>query len=281
VFRLVVLGAVGAVVVTIAARSHTPVARTAPAATEPAATVERAGAGEGPATRIARDPGAERAAVDRFLQAGSPIYCGGSAKPMVALTFDDGPGPYTRRTLAVLRSHGARATFFLVAKEIDGWPALKDVPKEEARDHAIGDHTYDHIGVTDLSPADLDHQLGDSLSVIEGAAGVPVRLFRPPYGRHDAASDAAARSDGMLEVLWSLDTEDSMGATADQIVRTIRDDVRPGSIVLLHENRGTTRSALPRILSVLQSKGLQPVTVPELLAHDPPTASQLASGSCG
>jgi len=273
----VVLAAIGAVIVTIAARSHDPVRHPAAAATKPAA-VERAHAQSAPDP--AREAAAEDAAVTRLIRSGHPVYCGGGSKPMVALTFDDGPGPYSRRTLAVLRAHHARATFFLVAKEVTGWPALAAVPSQEARLHAIGDHTYDHIGVTDLPGDDLEHQIGDSLTVIEDAAGVPVRLFRPPYGRHDSASDAAARAHGMLDVLWSLDTGDSMGATADQIVQAIQSDAGPGSIVLLHENRGTTRAALPRILSVLESKGLQSVTVPELLTHDPPTAEQLASGSC-
>ncbi len=116
--------------------------------------------------------------------------------------------------------------------------------------------------------------------MIEAAAKHRVRLFRPPYGAHDAAVDAEVRSHGMLQVLWSVDTEDSRGATADDIVATVRDEVRPGAIVLLHENRGTTRHALPRILDVLRRQHLRAVTVPELLAADPPSDAQLRSGSC-
>ncbi len=224
---------------------------------------------------------AQRAAIDRLVGAGRPVFCGGDAKPLVALTFDDGPGPYTRHTLQVLHEHGVRATFFLVAKEVVGWPSLKDVPAKEAERGAVGDHTYDHVSLEGLTADDLHHEVADARRVIEAATGGRrVRLFRPPFGAHDAASDADVRSEGMLEVLWSVDSADSRGATPDQILGTVQRDARPGSIVLLHENRGTTRKALPGILDALRRKGLRPVTVPELLAADPPTSRQLRSGSC-
>jgi len=224
---------------------------------------------------------AQQSAIARLIAAGHPVYCGGGAKPLVALTFDDGPGPYTRHTLQVLHQHGAVGTFFLVAKEVVGWPALKDVPAEEAAQGAVGDHTYDHVSLPGASAGELQHEVGDAQSVISAATGGrAIRLFRPPYGAHDAALDAEVRSLGMLEILWSVDSGDSRGATADQVLSTVEHDVRPGSIVLLHENRGTTRNALPRLLDDLHRKGFRMVTVPELLALDPPTPQQLAAGSC-
>jgi len=84
----------------------------------------------------------------------------------------------------------------------------------------------------------------------------------------------------MLEVLWSLDTRDSDGATARRILRNIRRGLGPGDIILLHENRGTTLSVLPRILRLIQRRGLQPVTVPQLLTRDPPSWRQLRSHAC-
>jgi peptidoglycan/xylan/chitin deacetylase (PgdA/CDA1 family) len=234
----------------------------------------------GPANPLAASPAEQRAAVDRIGGVGRPVLCGGGSKPLVALTFDDGPGPYTRYTLRVLREHHARATFFLVAKEVLGWPGLADIPRTEAVHDAVGNHTFDHSSLPGLTADELDHQLGDAQTVIEAAAKRDVRLFRPPYGARDAAVDAEVGSLGMLQVLWSVDTVDSRGATAGDIVATIRSDVRPGSIVLLHENRGTTRNALPRILDVLRERHLRAVTVPELLAADPPSPAQLSSGSC-
>jgi peptidoglycan/xylan/chitin deacetylase (PgdA/CDA1 family) len=227
-----------------------------------------------------RNHNAEQAALARLIPYGSPVFCGGGTKPLVALTFDDGPGPNTRHTLKVLRRHGARGTFFVVAREVTGWPGLADVPRKEAAQGAVGNHTYDHVSLPGLSADQLQHEVGDALTLIGAAAGRSVRLFRPPYGAHDPAVDAKVRSLGMLEVLWSVESGDSSGATADQIVDAIRRNARAGSIVLLHENRGTTRNALPRVLDVLREKGLSAVTVPELLSQDPPSVRQLRTGSC-
>jgi len=223
---------------------------------------------------------AQHAAIARLIRLGHPVYCGGGTKPLVALTFDDGPGPYTRHTLQLLHRSGAKGTFFLVARVVLGWPDLVDVPKREAAQGAVGDHTYTHSSLPGMSPDSLHHEISDALDVVQAATGTTVRLFRPPFGAHDAASDEMVHELGMLQVLWNVDSEDSQGATADQILATIRAQVRPGSIVLLHENRGTTRKALPAILQTLKARGLRAVTVPELLAADPPSPEQLRTGSC-
>jgi peptidoglycan/xylan/chitin deacetylase (PgdA/CDA1 family) len=232
------------------------------------------------AAELRRAHAAQHAAIARLIRDGHPVFCGGGRKPLVALTFDDGPGPYTPHTLRVLRQHGAKGTFFLVARVVTGWPSLKDVPRQEAAQGAVGDHTFNHQSLPGMTADELQHEIGDARTVVQAASGRTVRLFRPPYGAHDAAIDALVRSLRMLDVLWSVDSGDSQGATADQIVATLRDDVRPGSIVLLHENRGTTRKALPAILDLLRDRGLRAVTVPELLAADPPSPAQLRTESC-
>jgi peptidoglycan/xylan/chitin deacetylase (PgdA/CDA1 family) len=85
----------------------------------------------------------------------------------------------------------------------------------------------------------------------------------------------------MLEILWTIDSEDSQGATADHVYRDVRKSLSAGDIVLLHDNRGTTESALPRILDLIEKRGLTPVTVPELLTQDPPTDRQVRQHTCG
>jgi peptidoglycan/xylan/chitin deacetylase (PgdA/CDA1 family) len=272
-FRIVTLLAVVAATAALAATRHHPASGATPlSGAQKAAALARS---------HAREATLERNTLDRLIRAGHPVYCGGDARPLVALTFDDGPGPLTPKALDLLHEFGIRATFFIVGKEISAWPSLKGVPRREARAGAIGNHTYDHISLVGLSQDELEHQLGDAQDAIRQATRVPVRLFRPPLGQHDAATDAAVRGHDMLQVLWSVDSQDSMGAGPGEIVRTIRQDARPGSIILMHENRGQTLQAFPRIMEVLRHKGLRPVTVPELLAHDPPTAAQLRQGSCG
>jgi peptidoglycan-N-acetylglucosamine deacetylase len=219
-------------------------------------------------------------ALDRLLFLGHPVRCGGGTKKLVALTFDDGPGPYTEKALRRLRNGGARATFFLVGRELADWPNLEGVPRHELKAGALGDHTWTHRSLPGLSPADIHDEIGRTQQAVARASGAPVRLFRPPYGATDADVDQTVRSLGMVQVLWSIDSGDSEEASSEEIQATVLDELRPGAIVLLHENRGTTLHALPSLLHGITARGYRMVSVPELLAADPPTEDQLRAGSC-
>ena len=117
---------------------------------------------------------------------------------------------------------------------------------------------------------------------IRSYAGVVPRLFRPPYEARNAAVDAAARRNGLLEILWNVDSRDSEGANYAQIARYVLAGVSPGAIVLMHENRGQTIRALKfLILPALKRRRIHLVTVPRLLALDPPTKRERARGRLG
>jgi peptidoglycan/xylan/chitin deacetylase (PgdA/CDA1 family) len=217
--------------------------------------------------------------LDRLAALGEPVRCGGRRGRDVALTFDDGPGPYSTWALRILRHAHASATFFLVGRLIADW---RQVPAEETSLAALGDHTWTHVLLTGLGAGALRHELAAAKTAIDAAAHVSVRLFRPPYGGYDARVLALARSLGLVTVLWSIDTRDSEGAPWNQIIANVEQNVRPGSIILMHENRGQTIEALKfGILPYLRRRGLHPVTVPELLAVDPPSKKQLAAGLAG
>ena len=215
----------------------------------------------------------------RLLGSDEPVYCGAGTEPFVALTFDDGPGLLTQQTLDLLRERGMTATFFLAGKLL-GETRFDRLPSAAARLGALGDHTWDHVPTVGLSRGELEEQIARTRRAIAAETGVHVALFRPPLGRHDGRGDAFVRSLGMLTVLWSVDSGDSQGASADRIFRTVRDSLSAGDIVLLHENRGSTQEALPRILDLIEMRGYTTVTVPELLAQDPPTNVQLRTGTC-
>ena len=226
----------------------------------------------------ARTPSPARA-VERFLRLGSPIYCGGLRTHYVALTFDDGPGPYTRLALRILRRAHAEATFFVVGKELRRWPGAL---AQEARVAAIGDHSWSHPDLLFLSNVAVAEELGSTLATVDRDTHVRVRLFRPPYGATDARIARDAARLGLLEVIWSVDTRDSEGANFAQIAANVRRFVRGGSIVLMHENRGQTIEALKfGILPYLRAHRFVAVTVPQLLALDPPTRAQLRDGETG
>jgi peptidoglycan/xylan/chitin deacetylase (PgdA/CDA1 family) len=217
--------------------------------------------------------------LQRLIDAGQPIYCGGGTQPLVALTFDDGPGPDTLETIAALKAAGMTATFFEVGKLL-GEPMFDGIPKTAARFGAIGDHTWDHISMLGLSANELDAEITRTRRLLQQITGQHVFMFRPPLGQHDATVDAYVRAAGMLQIMWTIDSGDSMGANDDQIYRTIRAHLSPGDIVLLHENRGTTQNALPRIIRLIQRKGYRTVTVPQLLTMDPPSPEQLRHHTC-
>jgi peptidoglycan/xylan/chitin deacetylase (PgdA/CDA1 family) len=250
-----------------------------------------AGCGAGPRTAVHRLP-AERAPVRpaggrrpavggelrRLLRLGRPVFCGGSRRRLVALTFDDGPGPYTHLALKELRRAGVRATFFVVGKSIRAFPAL---PRREATVGALGDHTDTHPFLPALAPTAMRREVSAGQAAAHRASGRPIRFFRPPYGGYTQRVTAAARQLGMVEILWSIDSGDALWGDFHVIAARVRRSVRPGSIVLFHENRGQTIRALRSILPYLHRRRLRAVSLPELLAADPPSPARLRSGLQG
>lgn len=229
-----------------------------------------------PATRESK-PRRTRSALERLIKLGYPLFCGGHKGRYVALTFDDGPGPYTTEyAFKIFRQARVRVTWFLVGRLLAGYPG---VPKRELAFGPLGDHTWSHAYLPGLSTAAMATEIASAQNAIEKASGRPVKLFRPPYGAHNATVDAETRSLGMLQVLWSIDSRDSQGADWRGITKIVLDTVKPGSIILFHENRGQTIRALKfDILPALRRRGLKPVTIPELLRLDPPSLAQLRKG---
>jgi peptidoglycan/xylan/chitin deacetylase (PgdA/CDA1 family) len=221
----------------------------------------------------------EDVALRHLVAAGLPLRCGGTRGHWLALSFDDGPGPRSGLVVRILARAHARATFFLVGKQLRYWPR---VPNEEARIAALGDHTWSHLDLLGRPSAQVRAELLTTLRAIRAATGRRVTLFRPPYGAVDARVIGVARSLGLATVLWSIDTRDSLGARWDQIAAAVERWARPGSIILLHDNHGQTVRALRyAILPFLARHRLTPVTIPQLLALDPPTRAELAAGLPG
>jgi peptidoglycan/xylan/chitin deacetylase (PgdA/CDA1 family) len=216
--------------------------------------------------------------IRQLAQLGLPIYCGGPRGNEVAFTFDDGPGPYTHYAIKKLTQADERATFFVVGRSMDNFPGW--LPRE-LKVAAIGDHTYTHPVLTELSSAEVTSQIARTRDKIERASGQSVYLFRPPYGSRDAMVDGVAKRLGLLEIMWTVDSGDSLGANWAGIIRNVEAGLHPGAIILMHENRGQTIRALTTLLPELHRRHLRSVSLPELFATDPPSVAQVRRGRLG
>jgi peptidoglycan-N-acetylglucosamine deacetylase len=214
--------------------------------------------------------------LSKLISLGHPIYCAGRRGREVALTFDDGPGPYTELALRKLRKHGMRATFFIVGRNI---ALLPRAIRQERSLGAVGDHTYTHPVLTSLSYASARQQILRTKQALEHAASGPIVLFRPPYGAHNSSIDHLLRRHRLLEILWSVDSADSLGANHVQIAHNVISGLHPGAIILMHENHGQTIRALLSIFAAIKRKHLRAVSVPQLLAEDPPDPRALRASA--
>ena len=231
-----------------------------------------------PGAAVAAAERAGDANIRRLVRLGLPVSCGGPRGNAVALTFDDGPGPYTHLALKKLRHAKERATFFVVGRSMDSLPGY--LPRELSV-ATIGDHTYNHPALPALSPAGIRSEIERTSQRIERESGQPVYLFRPPYGARNHTVDAIARRLGLLEIIWSVDSRDSLGANYAQIIKNVEAGLHPGAIILMHENRGQTIRALTTLLPELHRRHLRSVSIPELFAADLPSEAQVRQGPGG
>lgn len=233
------------------------------------------------ATRVARkrpagDSEKHRAAAVSSVLGYTPFAReGGGRGRDIALTFDDGPGPYTPQVLSVLERLHAQATFFIVGKMLRYFSA--STVREIEDGDAIGDHTESHPQLARLSRHDQHEEIFEGLARVELLGGRRPDLFRPPYGSFNASTLRELHSLHLLMVLWSTDTGDYAQPGVSTIVERALAGAHPGAIILMHDAGGTrteTIAALPLIITKLRARGFHLVTVPQLLLDDPPPAGQ-------
>ncbi|TDU04273.1 peptidoglycan/xylan/chitin deacetylase (PgdA/CDA1 family) [Streptomyces sp. 846.5] len=194
--------------------------------------------------------------------------------PRVALTFDDGPDPvHTRRVLEILDRYGARATFFCVGHHVAALPDL--VRRIAAAGHELGNHSWSHPFLPDLTPDQLREQIDRTAEALARLTGEAPTWFRPPYGALTPEVLAALEGHPTTLTMWDVDSRDWTRPGPERIAATVLDAAGPGSVVLMHEgagDRGQTVRALPSIIEGLLERGLELVPVGELSAPSAPTA---------
>lgn len=193
---------------------------------------------------------------------------------VVALTFDDGPSPgYTGQILDILRQEDVRATFFLVGKAIETYP--EGARRIAEAGHEIGNHSFTHSRMVLRDYAFVADELERTDALIRAAGYTEAVHFRPPYGRKLFTLPRYLADHGRPSITWDVApetyTEDTQ-ATRD-IVDSVLQHVRPGSIVLMHvmfQSRENSMAAVPDIIRGLRQKGYRFITVSEMLEYRKP-----------
>jgi peptidoglycan/xylan/chitin deacetylase (PgdA/CDA1 family) len=202
---------------------------------------------------------------------------------MVALTFDDGPTPTTSLPiLSFLEQTHTPATFFVMGQYARAYPWL--IQREAADGFAIGVHTWDHPDMRLLSVNARAYQLGATIQQLHSdlGSGFCAWLWRPPYGAENSGIVAQAGAFGLTTVNWDVDPQDWARPGTMVIVQRVLAQVRPGSIILMHDGpaaRQETAAALPYILAGLHQRGLVPVTLPTLLGSESASTGPAATPS--
>ena len=190
----------------------------------------------------------------------------------VALTFDDGPGPFTDRLLQILVDNDAKATFFLIGNKVAANPAgakrIADAGME------VASHTWEHPNMTTIPPDLISSQLSKANDAIAAATGQTPTLYRPAGGLSNDAVHASAKQLGMAEILWDVVPfdwiNDSDTAATTYMLKT---QIQPGSVVLLHDTYSSTVDVVYQFIPVLKANGYHLVTVSHLLGPRAPGSS--------
>lgn len=188
----------------------------------------------------------------------------------LALTFDDGPGPYTNALLKTLGKANVKATFFLVGKRVDQHPEI--ARQILAKGHAIGNHTYSHARLLSLLDSEVLTELKAGQESIEKATGVRPKMYRPPYGHTDQRVLSVADGQELAEIMWTGSTLDWDLRDTKKIKAAVLRLAKRDGVILMHDVVPQTVKVMPEILKELKKQGYHLVTVPTLLGGKGPKA---------
>jgi peptidoglycan/xylan/chitin deacetylase (PgdA/CDA1 family) len=199
-----------------------------------------------------------------------------TTEPVVAFTFDDGPGPkWTSMVLDTLDSYQVPATFFMVGQHLAEYG---DLVKGRLDRHDVGNHSWSHPDLAMLDASQIAEQIGRTHDTIKKVTGREAHLLRPPYGHLGGSTLMAADKSGYNIVLWSREMNESAYPHHQEgQVAEIVESVRPGQIVLAHDvgtnDRLVALNHLGEMFTGLRQRGFRFVTVSELMALGQPASA--------
>ncbi|PKG21761.1 polysaccharide deacetylase family protein [Niallia nealsonii] len=182
----------------------------------------------------------------------------------IALTFDDGPSPYTLQILQILKKFQIKATFFVTGESLSLHPEILQSVVLDG--HTVGNHTLNHPDITKISQDDLHREIHSLNIAIKKIIQQDVKIFRPPYGAITKETYRAVYEIGLFPVLWNLDTNDWDLSQTEPIEDRVMRGLKEHNIILMHDGGGPreqTVKALPGIIKSLKQKGYEFVTIPD------------------
>lgn len=183
-------------------------------------------------------------------------------RKMVALTFDDGPGRYTKDIVNCLKNNNAKATFFVIGSQVDSYKSSVKAASEIGCE--IGNHTYTHPDLTKLSESEIKSQISKTDQKVKNAIGKNTTLVRTPGG---SVNSKVEQNVGKPIILWSIDTLDWKTRNREKTINSVMTNVKDGDIILMHDIYEPTKEAACVLIVKLRQKGYQLVTVSELAKY--------------
>ena len=190
----------------------------------------------------------------------------------VALTFDDGPSPYTDRLLQILNDNDAKSTFFLIGNKVAANPAGAKRVADAGME--VGNHTWEHPNMTTIPPEDIGSQISKANDAITAATGQQPKLLRTAGGLINDNVLAAAKQQGMADINWDVIPFDWMNdANTAATTYMLKTQIKPRSVVLFHDTYSSTVDVVYQFIPVLKRNGYHLVTVSQLLGPREPGSS--------
>ncbi len=193
-----------------------------------------------------------------------PIYYVDTQEKVCAISFDAAWGnEQTEDLLHTLDEYNVKTTFFLVKQWVDKFPdSVKEIA---ARGHDVGNHSATHPHMAQLSAEEQRKEIADCNKAVESLTGKCPTLFRAPYGEYDNKLVENLRAQNMYCVQWNIDSLDWKDPSAEEIVSRIKENLCPGSIILLHNGAKNTPEALPELIKAIRAEGYKIVPISRLI----------------
>ena len=180
-------------------------------------------------------------------------------RPMIALTFDDGPGEYTEELINCLVENNAKATFFMLGQNVEAYPEIAKELSDDGME--LGNHSYSHPDLVTIGAEAAAQQVSNTDAALKAATGFEATVMRPPGGSFNDSVKAAINHP---LIIWSIDTRDWATKSEDQTYQVVMDNAQDGSVVLMHDIHEWSVKAAIRMIPDLIAKGFKLVTVSEL-----------------